>query len=83
MGKSNYKKYEYVGPVEKFGKCIAHRWTATTYAPTERRARCNFIFQYQQDNNLLPNTKINLPGRIVMVDERGQHNGLSAELSSV
>ena len=67
MGKTEYKKYTYVGPVEEFGKCIAHKWISTTYAPSERKARSNFIFQFNQARNKLPYTKIDLPGKIVMV----------------
>lgn len=68
MGRSAYKKYTYVGPVEEFGKCIAHRWEATTYAPSEAKARSNLIFQFKKSNNRLPTTKIELPGKI-MLDE--------------
>ena len=66
MGKSTYKKYTYAGPVEEFGRCIAHRWTATTYAPSEAKARSNLIFQFKQANNKLPNTKVDLPGKIMV-----------------
>lgn len=82
MGKSTYKKYMYVGPVEEFGRCVAHNWTSTTYAPSEKKARSNFIFQFKKNTNRLPTTKITLPGKIVVVNERSQHNGLSSELSS-
>lgn len=68
MGSSNYKKYLYDGPVMYFEKCVAHRWTATTYAPSEKKARSNFIFQFTKVNNRLPNTKITLPGRIILAD---------------
>lgn len=66
MGSSNYKKYVYDGPVLYFGKCIAHRWTATTYAPSEKKARSNLIFQFTKTINRLPATKIELPGKIVL-----------------
>lgn len=69
MGKSTYKKYVYVGPVEEFGRCIAHNWTATTYAPSLNKARSNFIFQFNKANGKIPTTKITLPGKII-VDER-------------
>lgn len=68
MGKTEYKKYTYVGPVEEFGRCIAHEWKSTTYAPSARKARSNLIFQFKQANNKLPNTKINLPGKVVMAE---------------
>lgn len=68
MGKSTYKRYTYVGPVEEFGRCIAHSWTSTTYAPSEKKARSNFIFQFNKERGKIPTTKINLPGKIVMID---------------
>lgn len=68
MGKSTYKKYTYAGPVVEFDKCIAHRWTATTYAPSERKARSNFIFQVKRELGKLPTTKIDLPGKITLAE---------------
>lgn len=68
MGKSTYKKYTYAGPVEEFGRCIAHNWTATTYATSAAKARSNFIFQYKQANNKLPTTKVNLPGKVILAE---------------
>lgn len=68
MGKSTYKKYVYVGPVEEFGRCVAHNWKATTYAPSLEKARSNFIFQFNKANGKIPTTKITLPGKI-LVDE--------------
>ena len=76
------KQYTYDGPVVRFGKCIAHRWTASTYAPTERKARSNLEYRFKKDNNMIPSTQITLPGNIVMVDERSQQNGLSKKFSS-
>lgn len=68
MGKSNYKKYTYVGPVEVFGKCVAHKWIATTYAPSAQKARSNFIFQFNQANGRLPYSNVNLPGKILLAE---------------
>lgn len=63
-------KYTYDGPVERFGKCIAHRWTASTYAPSAKKARSNLEFQFKRDNNMIPSTKISLPGKITMVERK-------------
>lgn len=60
-------KYLYDGPVMLFNTCIQHRWTATTYAVSEKKARSNLAFQYKKNNNKLPNSKIILPGKITMV----------------
>ena len=65
---SKYAKYSYDGPVEEFGKCITHRWTATTYAPSVAKARNNFKYKFNQDRGKLPTAKINLPGKIVKVE---------------
>lgn len=68
MGKSTYKKYMYVGPVEEFGRCVAHKWIATTYAPSAAKARSNFIFQFKQATGKIPATKITLPGKIIVAE---------------
>ena len=68
VGKQTYKKYMYVGPVEEFGRCIAHKWIATTYAPSLNKARSNFIFQFNQARGKLPFAKIALPGKITLVE---------------
>lgn len=57
-------RYSYSGPVEEFGRCIAHNWTATTYAISEKKARSNFTYQFKKKFNKTPGTKIALPGKI-------------------
>lgn len=63
-------EYSYDGPVERFGKCIAHRWTASTYAPSARKARSNLEYRFKKENNLIPATKVTLPGKITMVNRK-------------
>lgn len=60
--------YSYSGPVKEFDTCIAHRWTSTTYAPSEKKARSNLTFQYKKTHKLSPNAKISLPGKITLVE---------------
>lgn len=60
------KKYSYDGPVCQFDRCVAHRWRAETYAVSKEKARSNMIYQFKKANNLLANTKISLPGEVVM-----------------
>lgn len=60
--------YSYDGPVEEFGKCIVHRWTASTYAPSEAKARNNFKFKFNKDRGRLPTAKVTLPGKIIKVE---------------
>ncbi len=64
------KRYEYDGPVMQFDTCIQRRWTGFTYAPTERKARCNLAFQYKKNNGRLPNANITLPGELTVSWER-------------
>ena len=60
-----YKTYTYDGPVLEFGKLISTRWSASTYAPSERKARSNLIYQFKQKYGKTVITKIELPGKIV------------------
>lgn len=57
-------RYSYDGPVLEFGKVIATNWKSTTTAPSERKARCNFAYQFKTQTNRTSNTKIELPGEI-------------------
>lgn len=61
-------KYSYCGPVMAFGRCVADHWEATTYAPTEQKAKSNFAYRYKQENGLVPKAKIDLPAKIIKVD---------------
>lgn len=63
-------KYLYEGPVMIFGKCVTNKFTATTRASSSSKARSNFEYQYKKNNNLTPIAKIDLPGKIILV-ERG------------
>jgi hypothetical protein len=35
--------YSYEGPVMEFDKCVAFIWKASTYAPSEKKARSNMM----------------------------------------
>lgn len=59
--------YSYDGPVMEFEICVANRWKASTYAVSEKKARSNLTFQYKRSNNKLPNTRVTLPGKLVLV----------------
>lgn len=65
-------RYSYDGPVLEFETCVAHRWTGTTYAPSESKARSNLTYQYKKQHNKVANTKIVLPGQIKLV--QGKEN---------
>ncbi len=57
--------YQYDGPVMRFNTCIQQRWKASTFAATEAKARSNLVYRFKKENGLLPNTKINLPNKLI------------------
>lgn len=60
-------KYIYDGPIMSFGRCVVDRWKGETSALSESKARSNLTYQAKRQLNLLPGTKIALPGKIKMV----------------
>lgn len=64
------KQYSYDGPVMEFETCVANRWKASTYAVSEKKARSNLAYQYKKKNNKVPNSKITLPGPLVLVQRK-------------
>lgn len=71
----DYQQYIYEGPVEVFGKCVTSKWSATTFAPTEKKARSNLTYQYKKQFGKTPNTQIALPGKVVKVEKGVNGNG--------
>ena len=63
------KQYEYYGPVYEFNTCINECWSGTTRAVSERKARSNLIYQYKKSHNRTADSRIRLPGLLVVVDE--------------
>ena len=49
--------YLYDGPVMEFDNCFANRWTASTRAVSEKKARSNLTYQFKKKNNRLPGGK--------------------------
>lgn len=68
MNYPEYSEYVYDGPVMLFDKCVAHRWTERTYAPSINKARSNLTYRYKKNNGLAQNAKIILPGKITRVN---------------
>lgn len=64
-------KYIYNGPVFSFNTCIDNYWTAVTYAVSEKKANSNLRYQYTKYNNMIPNCKITLPGKLIKEDSNG------------
>lgn len=59
--------YEYSGPVMIFDQIISNKWTGQTTAESEKRARSNLAYQYKKSHNLVPASKVTLPGKLVEV----------------
>lgn len=60
------KEYLYDGPVMQFEDCVKIRWKASTYAPSESKAKSNLAYRYKKENGLTSNTKITLPGKLIL-----------------
>ncbi len=58
-----------------FGDCVRHRWKASTYAPSEVKAKSNLAYRYKKENGWMPNTKITLPGKLIPAEERRKPRG--------
>ena len=58
--------YLYEGPVMEFDRCIVSKWKGQTRATSEKKARSNLAYQYKKNNNRVANTKITLPGKIIV-----------------
>lgn len=61
--------YLYDGPVTMFGKCVTNHWSATTRAISAKKAMSNLIYRYKTQNNLNPNSKVELPGKLVSMEQ--------------
>lgn len=60
------KTYFYNGPVMEFDRVIINQWKGTTEAETDSKARNNLAFRFKQQYKKMPNTKITLPGKMVV-----------------
>ena len=67
--------YFYDGPVLEFERIIANRWKATTYAVSEKKARCNLAHQFKKQYGREPRSKITIPGKLTIVEGDGIQNG--------
>lgn len=65
---SQYKQYSYDGPVMEFNRCIANHYKASTYAPSESKARANLAYRFKQDTGRVPTAQIKLPGKLVVIE---------------
>ena len=63
------KQYVYKGPVLVFDKCVTNHWEASTYAVSPSKARSNLMHRFKNDHNKATNTKVSLPGKLIVVEE--------------
>lgn len=63
-------KYVYDGPVTEFGKVIANRWSSSTFATSEKKARSNLSFQFKKQFGKTPSVKVDLPGKITVIKQK-------------
>lgn len=68
MKNPEYNKYVYDGPVKEFDKVIDNKWSSSTYAPSEKKARSNLTYQFKKQFNKASSAKITLPGNIKRID---------------
>ena len=50
-----------------FDTCVSDRWIATTYAVSKAKARSNLTYQAKKYLGKVQNTRVTLPGEIVLV----------------
>lgn len=58
------KKYTFSGAVLVFGRIATDDWSASTMAPTKRKAISNLKYRFKMQNNYIPETPITFEGEI-------------------
>lgn len=64
-------RYAYDGPVMRFKDCVESRWKAETMALSEQKARNNLTYRWKKLNGYVAGCKIELPGKIRLIDAGG------------
>lgn len=67
------KLYVYDGPVLYFDKIVANHWKASTYAESEKKARCNLAHQFKIQTGRVARTKVTVPGKLIINED--ENNG--------
>lgn len=60
-------QYRYEGPVKKFDSYISDRWTGSTFAVSEKKARSNLAYQFKKSMGYSQASRVTLPGKITIV----------------
>lgn len=67
------KLYLYDGPVLEFERIVANHWKGSTYAVSEKKARCNLAHQFKNQTGRAPRSKITVPGTLTVIEEKGDN----------
>lgn len=67
--------YFYNGPVLEFERIITERWSASTRAVSEKKARCNLAHQFKLQSGRAPRSKISIPGKLTIIEGDERDNG--------
>ena len=62
------KQYTYEGPILEFERIVANRWVGTTFAESEKKARCNLAYQYKKQHGKVARSKITIPGKLTVIE---------------
>lgn len=62
--------YLYDGPVTRFGKYVGN-YKAYSYASSEKSAYNNIKSKWKKDNGYLQTAKVELPGKLEVINGRG------------
>lgn len=66
---SESKSYIFNGAVfDQFGKLLDLNWSAQTFAPSEKKARSNIMYQYKRETGMGAFFPIRLEGKIEVVE---------------
>lgn len=61
-------RYSYKGPVMEFYNCVQRDWCGETFAVSAKKAKSNLVYQWKKEHNRCLNSKISLPGKLIIAD---------------
>lgn len=63
--------YEFKGAVLLFDRIVTSNYTATTTAPSVRKARSNITYRYKRDFGYDKNARLSLSGTFTIKEKEG------------
>lgn len=69
------KTYFYNGPVLEFDRIIANKWSGSTTATSEKKARCNLAYQFKMEYGRVARSKITIPGKLTVIEGDDEYHG--------